>query len=97
MALFFGLAISTILSANIVAESTVLSNHLDCGFWVRNPQIMTPSATGYDYLQEVEAAEYAKKCYHCSPGTDGCDHFLTQNIPYNRSQIASALLKTPSA
>jgi hypothetical protein len=83
IAVFFTLAFSTILSANIVTDSTVLSNHPDCGVWIRNSTILTPSPTGYDYLEEVEAAEYSKKCYHGSQGNDGCNAFLTQRIPYS--------------
>ncbi|PVH74852.1 hypothetical protein DL98DRAFT_603068 [Cadophora sp. DSE1049] len=84
LALFIALAFCTLLSAKIVADSAVLSSHPDCGFWIRDSKFFsTPSATGYDYFQEVEAAAYAKKCYHSSQGMDGCNSFLTQKIPYS--------------
>ena len=85
IAVFLALAFSTILSTNITTESAVLSSHPDCGVWIRKPEVITPSPTGYDYLQEVEASNYAKKCYHSSLGTDGCNAFLTQIIPYTNA------------
>ncbi|KAH7410672.1 hypothetical protein BKA64DRAFT_661498 [Cadophora sp. MPI-SDFR-AT-0126] len=84
LAIFIALAFSTLLSAEIVTNSAVLSSHPDCGIWIRDSKFFaTPSATGYDYLQEAEAAAYAKKCYHSSQGMDGCNSFLAQKIPYS--------------
>jgi hypothetical protein len=84
LGLFLALAFCTLLSANIVTDAAVLSSHPDCGVWIRDSRFFsTPSTTGYDYLQEAEAVAYAKKCYHSSPGTDGCNSFLAQTIPYS--------------
>jgi hypothetical protein len=69
----------------LIMESAVLSNNPDCGYWVRNSSSLGPSPTGHDYLREVEALAYAKKCYHALPGADGCNAFLTQALPYTNS------------
>ena len=83
LALCFALVISTVLSANIITDSAVLSSHPDCGVWEKDASISTPSShIGHDYLEEVEAAEYAKKCYHSTRGTDGCNTFFTQKNSY---------------
>jgi hypothetical protein len=87
LACFFALAAWAIMSgSNIVSESAVLSDHPDCGLWFRKEEatIFSPSSAGCDYLQEVEAGDYVKKCYHNSPGTDGCNTFFTQSLPYTQ-------------
>jgi hypothetical protein len=82
----FGLLIwGGIESSNIVSDTVALSASKDCGFW--NPDPKAPpkenGTTGHLYLQEVEAAEYAEHCYRAPQGTDGCNFFTTQDIPYD--------------
>lgn len=84
LSVFLGLTTGAIMSAKIMTDSAILSDHPDCGLWIRNSKILNPSSTGFPYLQEVDASNYAKKCYHNGPGTEGCNIFIKQSIPYEK-------------
>jgi hypothetical protein len=81
----FGLFIwGSIASASIVTNSTALSDSPDCGFWIPDSRAghHKNGTYGFRYLQEVEAGEYAKSCYGAARGADGCNFFVSQDIPY---------------
>lgn len=82
----FGLFIwGSIAAGNIVSDSVALLDGKDCGFWI--PDSSAPRKTngtyGHFYLQELEAGEYAKKCYGTPEGVDGCSSFVSQDLPYS--------------
>jgi hypothetical protein len=82
----FLMVAGAVISPNLVtgsAASMVLSDHPNCGFWVRDSNITTPSSTDFDYWQGVGASAYVKKCYHRSPGSDGCNIFVTPKLSYH--------------
>lgn len=80
--LFIALVVSVILSLDIVSNSPVLSASPGCGLWVRDSSIKTPSNTGYDYLQEKEAGDYAKNCYQATTKTSrrSCNSFVAKDF-----------------
>jgi hypothetical protein len=89
--IYFVLAIATLMSKWLVVGSVVLSQHPDCGVWwnLQTPSPKSTESSSYGWSpfgQEVEAGEYASKCYHRRPGTDGCNAFLAQKIPYDISE-----------
>lgn len=82
----FGLfAWGSIASTAIISDTVALSESANCGFWMLDStaQPKVNGSYGYLYLQEVESAEYASRCYGTAPGTDGCNFFTTQDIPYS--------------
>jgi hypothetical protein len=86
---FFMLVFAALMSKRLAVGPVVLSQHPDCGVWWFSPEPSPKSdqSTSYGWSsfgQEVEAGEYARKCYHDGPGTDGCNSFLTQKIPYDK-------------
>jgi hypothetical protein len=88
----FGLFIwGSIASGNMVSDSAALADGKDCAFWI--PDTSAPpkenGTYGHFYLQEVEAGEYASNCYGTPQGTDGCNIFVSQDIPY--TEIENAL------
>ncbi|KAG4432857.1 hypothetical protein IFR05_011657 [Cadophora sp. M221] len=80
----FGLIIwGSIASTNLISEGISLSASTDCGVWVMDGEGGPPNCTtGLNYLQELESGEYAKRCYGSSPGADGCNFFVAQDMPY---------------
>jgi hypothetical protein len=87
--IFLALVFAALMSKRLAVGSVVLSQHPDCGVWWFSPDPSSKSdqSTSYGWSsfgQEVEAGEYARKCYHSSPGTDGCNSFLARKIPYDK-------------
>lgn len=81
----FGLFIwGSIASGTIISDSAALADGQDCGFWI--PDSSAPrkenGTYGYYYLQELDAGEYARKCYGAPDGADGCNVFVSQDMPY---------------
>jgi hypothetical protein len=88
----FGLFIwGSIASGNIITDSIALVDGKDCAFWIPDPSAPPKENVtyGYFYLQEIEAGEYAKNCYGAPDGADGCNIFVSQDIPY--TEIENAL------
>jgi hypothetical protein len=81
----FGLLIwGSIASGNIVSDSITLSDGKECAFWIPDASAPLKENGTYShfYLQEVEAGEYAKNCYGAPEGADGCNLFVSQDMPY---------------
>jgi hypothetical protein len=83
----FGLFVwGSIASAGIITDSVALSASPDCGWWISDPSApLTNGTYGLYYLQEVESGDYASRCYGAAPGTDGCNFYFTQDIPYSET------------
>jgi len=84
--LLFGLFIwGSIAAANIISDPIALSDSPDCGYWIPDPSVKPKEngTYGFFYLQELDAGRYAKDCYGKPRGTDGCNSFVSQDIPYS--------------
>ena len=84
---YLGILAST-LTARLATNSTALSNHRDCGIYQagrNNSEEASFKIIGFN--AELESGALTEKCFNTDAGTDVCNFFLQQSIPY---QISSA-------
>ena len=85
---YFGILACSTLTARLATDSTALSNHRDCGIYqdaTNKSEEASFKITGFN--AELESGALTEKCFNTDVGTDGCNFFLQQSIPY---QVSSA-------
>ena len=77
--LFIGIFVAestgTVLSANIVGDSTAMSD---------SPRCFAPNMTG----SPDRVLAYVDQCYHAALGTEGCNFFYNQSIRYREERTS---------
>ena len=84
---YFGILACSTLTARLATDSTALSNHRDCGIYHATNKSEEGSVNIIASNAELESGALAEKCFNTDAGTDGCNFFLQQSIPY---QVSSA-------
>jgi hypothetical protein len=85
--LLYGVFITLcILSGLIVTDGVALSDYSQCGrYYPLDPgKDFSKEAVWIKLMRDIESesGEYVKRCYHAGSGTDGCNYFYNQSIPY---------------
>jgi hypothetical protein len=97
LAFYVAILICGVVTAYIATDSIALSDHPHCGIYIPNAtdyEAKSAIVQSYEWDLQEESRNWAQTCYGAERGTDGCNYFVNQEIPYTVDRNAACPFQT---